>query len=399
MTDVPTTEIQATDFEALDRLEAEEKAKKPIEKVNLLGLSPKKMDAFFEGLGEKKFRTQQMLKWIHQIGESNFDNMTNMSKAMRAKLADVAEISLPEVVYDQTSQDGTRKWVMRMPGGSSIETVYIPEKERGTLCVSSQIGCALDCSFCSTGKQGFNRDLSVAEIIGQLFVASQALDTPGEKRVRRITNVVMMGMGEPLLNFENVVDSMELMLNDFAYSLSKRRVTLSTSGVVPMMDKLGEVSDVSLAVSLHAPTDDLRDVLVPINKKYPIKELLAATNRYLDSLPDRRKATIEYTIIKDVNDSVEQAEQLAEVLKNTPCKINLIPFNPFPNSGYERPSNNRTYRFRDLLHERGFIVTIRSTRGDDIDAACGQLVGRVEDRTRRQQKYIDLHQVNETDAG
>jgi 23S rRNA (adenine2503-C2)-methyltransferase len=399
MTDVPTTEIQATDFEALDRLEAEEKAKKPIEKVNLLGLSPKKMDAFFEGLGEKKFRTQQMLKWIHQIGESNFDNMTNMSKAMRAKLADVAEISLPEVVYDQTSQDGTRKWVMRMPGGSSIETVYIPEKERGTLCVSSQIGCALDCSFCSTGKQGFNRDLSVAEIIGQLFVASQALDTPGEKRVRRITNVVMMGMGEPLLNFENVVDSMELMLNDFAYSLSKRRVTLSTSGVVPMMDKLGEVSDVSLAVSLHAPTDDLRDVLVPINKKYPIKELLAATNRYLGSLPDRRKATIEYTIIKDVNDSVEQAEQLAEVLKNTPCKINLIPFNPFPNSGYERPSNNRTYRFRDLLHERGFIVTIRSTRGDDIDAACGQLVGRVEDRTRRQQKYIDLHQVNETDAG
>lgn len=392
------TDIQATDFEALDRLEAEEKAKTQIEKVNLLGLSPKKMDAFFEGLGEKKFRTQQMLKWIHQLGESNFDNMTNMSKAMRAKLAEVAEISLPEIVYDQTSQDGTRKWVMRMPGGSSIETVYIPEKERGTLCVSSQIGCALDCSFCSTGKQGFNRDLSVAEIIGQLFVASQSLDIPGEKRVRRITNVVMMGMGEPLLNFENVVDSMELMLNDFAYSLSKRRVTLSTSGVVPMMDKLGEVSDVSLAVSLHAPTDDLRDVLVPINKKYPIKELLEATNRYLNNLPDRRKATIEYTIIKDVNDSVEQAEQLAKVLKDTPCKINLIPFNPFPNSGYERPSNNRTYRFRDLLHERGFIVTIRSTRGDDIDAACGQLVGRVEDRTRRQQKYIDLHQVNDTDA-
>jgi 23S rRNA (adenine2503-C2)-methyltransferase len=390
---------QATDFEALDRLEAEEKAKKTIEKVNLLGLSPKKMDAFFESLGEKKFRTQQMLKWIHQLGESDFDKMTNMSKAMRAKLAEVAEISLPEVVYDQTSVDGTRKWVMRMPGGSSIETVYIPEKERGTLCVSSQIGCALDCSFCSTGKQGFNRDLSVAEIIGQLFVASQSLDTPGEKRVRRITNVVMMGMGEPLLNFENVVDSMELMLNDFAYSLSKRRVTLSTSGVVPMMDKLGEVSDVSLAVSLHAPTDELRNVLVPINKKYPIKQLLAATNRYLDNLPDRRKATIEYTIIKDINDSVEQAKQLAEILKNTPCKINLIPFNPFPNSGYERPSNNRTYRFRDLLHERGFIVTIRSTRGDDIDAACGQLVGRVEDRTRRQQKYIDLHQVNETDAG
>jgi 23S rRNA (adenine2503-C2)-methyltransferase len=391
------TDTQMTDAQQEDSLVTE--IKPQVEKVNLLGLSPKKMDAFFAELGEKKFRTQQMLKWIHQIGESNFDNMTNMSKVMRAKLAEVAEISLPEVVYDQTSKDGTRKWVMRMPGGSSIETVYIPEKDRGTLCVSSQIGCALDCSFCSTGKQGFNRDLSVAEIIGQLFVASQALDTPGEKRVRRITNVVMMGMGEPLLNFDNVVDSMELMLNDFAYSLSKRRVTLSTSGVVPMMDKLGEVSDVSLAVSLHAPTDELRDVLVPINKKYPIKELLEATNRYLNNLPDRRKATIEYTIIKDVNDSVEHAEQLAKVLKNTPCKINLIPFNPFPNSGYERPSNNRTYRFRDLLHERGFIVTIRSTRGDDIDAACGQLVGRVEDRTRRQQKYIDLHQVNDTDAG
>jgi 23S rRNA (adenine2503-C2)-methyltransferase len=394
MTD-ETTNIQATDFEALDKLEAEKNAAKPVEKVNLLGLSPKKMDAFFESLGEKKFRTQQMLKWIHQIGESNFDNMTNMSKVMRTKLAEVAEISLPEVILDKTSKDGTRKWVMKMPGGSSIETVYIPEKERGTLCISSQIGCALDCSFCSTGKQGFNRDLSVAEIIGQLFVASQALDTPGEKRVRRITNVVMMGMGEPLLNFDNVVDSMELMLNDFAYSLSKRRVTLSTSGVVPMMDKLGDLSDVSLAVSLHAGNDKLRDVLVPINKKYPIKELIAATNRYLEKLPDRRKATIEYTMMKDVNDSIEHAEEVADVLKNTPCKINLIPFNPFPNSGYERPSNNRVYRFRDLLHERGFIVTIRSTRGDDIDAACGQLVGQVADRTRRQQKYIDLHQVNE----
>jgi 23S rRNA (adenine2503-C2)-methyltransferase len=400
MTDIQTTDSQAidsqaTDFEALDRLEAEEKSKKPTEKVNLLGLSPKKMDAFFAGLGEKTFRTQQMLKWIHQIGESDFDKMTNMSKVMRTKLAEVAEISLPEVVLDQTSVDGTRKWVMKMPGGSSIETVYIPEKERGTLCISSQIGCALDCSFCSTGKQGFNRDLSVAEIIGQLFVASQSLDTPGEKRVRRITNVVMMGMGEPLLNFDNVVDSMELMLNDFAYSLSKRRVTLSTSGVVPMMDKLGDIADVSLAVSLHAGNDTLRDQLVPINKKYPIKELIAATNRYLAKLPDRRKATIEYTMMKDINDSIKDAEEIAEVLKNTPCKVNLIPFNPFPNSGYERPSNNRVYRFRDLLHERGFIVTIRSTRGDDIDAACGQLVGQVEDRTRRQQKYIDLHQVSE----
>jgi 23S rRNA (adenine2503-C2)-methyltransferase len=398
MTGVQAKDSQATDFEALDRLEAERNASKAREKINLLGLSPKKMDAFFEGLGEKRFRTQQMLKWIHQIGESNFDNMTNMSKSMRAKLAEVAEISLPEIIHEQVSKDGTRKWVMRMPGGSSIETVYIPEKERGTLCVSSQIGCALDCSFCSTGKQGFNRDLTVSEIIGQVFVASQCLDTPGEKRVRRITNVVMMGMGEPLLNFDNVVDSMELMMNDFAYSLSKRRVTLSTSGVVPMMDKLGNLADVSLAISLHAGNDKLRDVLVPINKKYPIKELIAATNRYLEKLPDRRKATIEYTMMKDVNDSIEDAEEIAEVLKNTPCKINLIPFNPFPNSGYERPSNNRVYRFRDLLHERGFIVTIRSTRGDDIDAACGQLVGQVEDRTRRQKKYIELHQLNDSDA-
>ena len=365
------------------------------QKINLLTLSPQKMVAFFEGLGEKRFRAQQMLKWIHQLGESNFDNMTNMSKALRAKLKDVAEISLPEIVYHDVSTDGTQKWVMKMPGGSSIETVYIPEKERGTLCVSSQIGCALDCSFCSTGKQGFNRDLSVAEIIGQLFVASQSFDVPGERRERRITNVVMMGMGEPLLNFDNVVDSMELMMDDFAYGLSKRRVTLSTSGVVPMMDKLGDVTDVSLAVSVHAANDALRDQLVPINKKYPLKELIAATNRYLAKLPDRRKATIEYTMMKDVNDSIEDAEQLAVLLKNTPCKINLIPFNPFPNSGYERPSNNRTYRFRDLLHERGFIVTIRSTRGDDIDAACGQLVGQVEDRTRRQQKYIELHEVSD----
>jgi 23S rRNA (adenine2503-C2)-methyltransferase len=365
-----------------------------VEKVNLLGLSPKKMVEFFQSIGEKPFRSQQMLKWIHQIGESNFDNMTNMSKALREKLKTVAVIELPEVVYHDVSKDGTQKWVMRMPGGSSIETVFIPEKERGTLCVSSQIGCALDCSFCSTGKQGFNRDLTVAEIIGQLFVASQAFDVPGERRERRITNVVMMGMGEPLLNFDNVVDAMDLMMDDFAYSLSKRRVTLSTSGVIPMMDKLGDVTDVSLAISIHAANDKLRDVLVPINKKYPLAELVPAINRYLDKLPDRRKATIEYTLIKDVNDSTEDAEQLAKLLKSTPCKINLIPFNPFPNSGYERPSNNRTYRFRDLLHERGFIVTIRSTRGDDIDAACGQLVGRVEDRTRRQQKYIELHQVD-----
>lgn len=363
------------------------------EKINLLGLSPAKMEEFFVNLGEKKFRAQQMLKWIHQLGESGFDNMTNMSKPLRTKLAEVSEIALPEVVFESESRDGTRKWVMNMSGGNAVETVYIPEKDRGTLCVSSQIGCGLDCSFCSTGKQGFNRDLSVAEIIGQVYVAAKSFDQPGEKRERKITNVVLMGMGEPLMNFDNVVDAIHLMMDDNAYGLSKRRVTLSTSGIVPMIDKLGDVTDVSLAISLHAPTDELRNELVPLNKKFPIKELIAATNRYLARLPDRRKATIEYTLIDGVNDSLEQAEQLARVLKHTPCKINLIPFNPFPNSGYKRPSNNRVYKFRDALHNAGHVVTIRSTRGDDIDAACGQLVGQFKDRTRRRQRYINAVQI------
>ena len=366
------------------------------EKVNLLGLSPTKMEAFFANLGEKKFRAQQMLKWIHQYGESDFDKMTNMSKPLREKLSKVCEVRLPEVIYEDFSKDGTRKWVMRMDGGSAVETVYIPENERGTLCVSSQIGCSLDCSFCSTGKQGFNRDLSVAEIIGQLYVAAMSFHEPGERRERRITNVVMMGRGEPLLNFDNVVDAMQLMMEDNAYGLSKRRVTLSTSGVVPMMDKLGDVIDVSLAVSLHAPNDALRNQLVPLNKKYPLKELIAATNRYLGKLPDKRKATIEYTLIDGVNDTMECAVELAELLKQVPCKINLIPFNPFPNSGYKRPSNNRVYKFRDYLISQNHVATIRSTRGDDIDAACGQLVGKVQDRTRRSARYIDAVQVDDT---
>lgn len=367
-------------------------------KINLLGLSPAKMEAFFTDMGEKKFRAQQMLKWIHQMGESDFSKMTNMSKGLREKLAVVSEITLPEVVYHDVSTDGTQKWVMRMPGGSSIETVYIPEKERGTLCISSQIGCSLDCSFCSTGKQGFNRDLTVSEIIGQVFVAAMSFHEPGERRERKITNVVFMGMGEPLLNFDNVVDAIHLMMDDHAYGLSKRRVTLSTSGVVPMIDKLGDVTDVSLAISLHAPNDALRNQLVPLNKKYPIKELIAATNRYLAKLPDRRKATIEYTMIDGVNDDMEHAIELAQLMKQVPCKINLIPFNPFPNSGYKRPSNNRVYRFRDHLIEQGHIVTIRTTRGDDIDAACGQLVGRVEDRTRRSARYINAIQIDESGA-
>jgi len=367
------------------------------EKVNLLGLSPSKMKDFFIEMGEKPFRAQQILKWIHQVGIEDFDDMSNVSKAMREKLKEVACVEYPEVVYHDISKDGTKKWVMRMPGGSSIETVYIPEGDRGTLCVSSQIGCSLDCSFCSTGKQGFNRDLSVAEIIGQVYVAAKSFDVPGEKRERRITNVVMMGMGEPLLNFNNVVDAMDLMMDDFCYGLSKRRVTLSTSGVVPKLRELAGVSDVSLAVSLHAPNDQLRNELVPINKKYPIAELMDACKYYMDSLVDRRKLTVEYTLIDKVNDEMEHAEELAKLLKETPCKINLIPFNPFPQSGYKRPSNNRVYRFRDYLHSQGYTVTIRTTRGDDIDAACGQLVGNVEDRTRRSERYIQLRDVSNAD--
>lgn len=365
------------------------------QKVNLLGLSPQKMKDFFVEMGEKPFRAQQILKWIHQVGIEDFDDMSNVSKAMREKLKEVACVEYPEVVYHDISKDGTKKWVMRMPGGSSIETVYIPEGDRGTLCVSSQIGCSLDCSFCSTGKQGFNRDLSVAEIIGQVYVAAKSFDKPGEKRERRITNVVMMGMGEPLLNFDNVVDAMNLMMGDFCYGLSKRRVTLSTSGVVPKLRELAGVSDVSLAVSLHAPNDELRNELVPINKKYPIAELMDACKYYMDSLADRRKLTVEYTLIDKVNDEMEHAEELAKLLKDTPCKINLIPFNPFPQSGYKRPSNNRVYKFRDYLHSQGYTVTIRTTRGDDIDAACGQLVGNVEDRTRRSERYIKLRDINE----
>ena len=357
------------------------------EKVNLLGLSPAKMEAFFAGLGEKRFRAQQMLKWIHQYGESDFEKMTNMSKALREKLSAVCEVRLPEVVYEDFSKDGTRKWVMRMDGGSAIETVYIPENDRGTLCVSSQIGCSLDCSFCSTGKQGFNRDLSVAEIIGQLYVAAMSFHQPGERRERRITNVVMMGMGEPLLNLKNVVPAMDIMLDDYGFGLSKRRVTLSTSGVVPALDMLGDQIDVALAISLHAPNDELRDEIVPINKKYNIEAFLAGVRRYLaKSKANQGKVTVEYVMLNQINDSTDHAHQLAKVMKETPCKINLIPFNPYPGSPYTCSSNSRIDRFAKVLMEKGYTVIVRKTRGDDIDAACGQLVGDVVDRTKRMLK-------------
>jgi len=358
------------------------------ERVNLLGMSRAKLEQFFVGLGEKPFRAQQVLKWIHQEGVDNFDAMTNIGKALRLRLNEVAEIRPPEVVKQQDSADGTRKWAIRVSGGSLVELVYIPSTDRATLCVSSQVGCSLDCSFCSTGKQGFQRDLTAAEIIGQVWLAIKSFDgfAPGKDRI--VSNVVMMGMGEPLLNFDNVVDAMNIMLDDFAYGLSKRRVTLSTSGVVPALDRLADVSDVSLAISLHAPNDALRNELVPINRKYPIAELLAACRRYMDKQTDtHRVTTVEYTLIAGVNDAPEQARELAQLLRDFPCKINLIPFNPFSLSDYQRPSKAVITRFWTVLNEAGYVVTVRTTRGDDIDAACGQLVGQVADRTRRSERH------------
>jgi 23S rRNA (adenine2503-C2)-methyltransferase len=303
----------------------------------------------------------------------------------------MAEIREPEILLDKVSKDGTRKWVIRMDGGSAIEMVLIPDGDRRTLCVSSQVGCSLDCSFCSTGKQGFNRNLSTAEIIAQLRVAIRAYG-PFDPSERRVSNVVLMGMGEPLMNFDNVVDATQLMMDDNAYGLSKRRVTLSTAGVVPALDRLREVSDVSLAISLHAPNNALRNELVPINKRYPIEELIAACNRYLEGLNDKRVITVEYTLIEGVNDQPEHARELVKVLRQVPCKLNLIPFNPFPNSDYRRPSEGAIQRFKDIMLKASIITTVRRTRGDDVDAACGQLVGQVEDRTRRSQKYIPVVQ-------
>lgn len=357
-------------------------------KINLMGLSRLQMEQFFLDLGEKKFRAHQILKWIHHAGITQIEEMSNVGKALREKLMEVAEVRPPEIVSQQDSSDGTRKWAIRVEGGGLVETVLIPAGNRATLCVSSQVGCALDCSFCSTGKQGFQRDLSAAEIIGQVWLAIKSYDgfKPGDRRI--VTNVVMMGMGEPLLNFDNVVAAMDLMLEDLAYGLSKRRVTLSTSGVVPALDRLAAVSEVSLAISLHAPNDALRNQLVPINRKYPIAVLLESCRNYMAAQSDKnRVVTIEYTLIEGVNDQREQALELAELLRDVPCKINLIPFNTFAQSEYQRPSGNAVSRFWQVLIDAGYIVTIRTTRGDDINAACGQLVGEVVDRTSRSSRY------------
>lgn len=353
------------------------------EKINLLNLNRQEMRELFAEMGEKPFRADQLMKWIYHFGEDNFDNMTNINKVLREKLKNIAEIKAPEVAVEQRSADGTIKWAMQV-GDQQIETVYIPEDDRATLCVSSQVGCALACTFCSTAQQGFNRNLSVSEIIGQVWRASKIIGNFGVTGVRPITNVVMMGMGEPLLNMNNVIPAMEIMLDDFAYGLSKRRVTLSTSGVVPALDKMREQIDVALAISLHAPNDALRDEIVPINKKYNINMLIDSVNKYLEvSNANHGKVTIEYVMLNQVNDSVEHAHQLADVLKNTPSKINLIPWNPFPEAPYAKSSNTRIDRFQKTLMEYGFTVTVRKTRGDDIDAACGQLAGDVIDRTKR----------------
>jgi len=357
-----------------------------VDKKNLLDLSYDETIQFFESIGEKSFRANQLLKWIHQNGVTDFHKMSNFSKLLRNYLSDNCIIEYPKILLAENSEDGTKKWLLSVGDNQSIEMVLIPDKGRNTLCVSSQVGCVVNCSFCATGKQGFSRNLSLSEIIGQVLIAENSFGVPRKADNKNITNIVMMGMGEPLLNFDNVVNAMKIMRHHSAYNLSKRKVTLSTSGLVPEIDKLSKVSDVSLTISLHAPNNDLRNVLVPINKKYPLKELLDAVKRYVDSFNDRRITTFEYILINDVNDSLDTASELADLLKDYPCKINLIPFNEFNLSDYSKPSNNRIRAFKDHLVNKGFITTIRSTRGDDIMAACGQLVGQVQDRTKRKER-------------
>lgn len=353
------------------------------EKINLLDMNRQQMRAFFASIGEKTFRADQVMKWIYHYCCDDFTQMTDINKVLRQKLQDMAEVRAPEVVEEQRSADGTIKWAI-LVGGQRVETVYIPEDDRATLCVSSQVGCALECKFCSTAQQGFNRNLRVSEIIGQVWRAAKIIGAARVTGQRPITNVVMMGMGEPLLNLNNVVPAMEIMLDDFGFGLSKRRVTLSTSGVVPALDKLGDMIDVALAISLHAPTDEIRNEIMPINKKYDIATFLNAVRRYLDkSNANQGRVTVEYVMLDHINDGTEHAHQLAACLKDTPCKINLIPWNPFPGAPYGRSSNSRVDRFSKVLMEYGFTTIVRKTRGDDIDAACGQLAGEVVDRTKR----------------
>jgi 23S rRNA (adenine2503-C2)-methyltransferase len=356
-------------------------------KTNLLDFDRAGLRAYFNEMGEKPFRADQLMKWIYQQGIADFEQMTNLNKVLRAKLIANCEVRAPEIAYQQNASDGTIKFALRLDGGQEVETVWIPDGDRATLCVSSQVGCALECTFCSTAQQGFNRNLTVSEIIGQVWRVATTIGLSNDTQRRPITNVVMMGMGEPLLNLKNVIPAMSLMMDDLAFGLSKRRVTLSTSGVVPALDILGDKIDVALAISLHAPTNELRDEIVPVNKKYPIEVFLAGVRRYLaKSNANQGKVTVEYVMLNGINDSTDQAHQLAKVLAETPSKINLIPFNPYPGSPYTCSSNSRIDRFAKVLMSYGFVVVVRRTRGDDIDAACGQLVGEVVDRTKRMLK-------------
>lgn len=355
----------------------------PIQKINLLGCDLPALEKIFIDLGEKPFRAQQVLKWIHQNGHSDFKAMSNISQALRNKLETLAEIRVPSVAHHHKAQDDTQKWLLRLEDGNCIETVFIPERSRGTLCISSQVGCILNCDFCSTGKQGFSRNLTTAEIISQLWFVAREL----EKEDLSVTNVVMMGMGEPLLNFENLVPALNLMLNDHAYGLSKYRVTVSTAGVVPQLYQLRQASDVALAVSLHAPNDELRSQIVPLNKKYPLAELMQACRDYFKN-DKRRYVTMEYVMLDGVNDQPEHARQLVRLLNGVKAKMNLIPFNPFPYTTYKRSTPEAIIRFQKILMNGGLNTMVRKTRGDDIDAACGQLVGKVSDRTSRQARHL-----------
>jgi 23S rRNA (adenine2503-C2)-methyltransferase len=410
-------------------------------KQNLLDFEPAAMTTWFAEQGEKAFRAKQVLRWIYKSGESDFDAMSDLAISLREKLKQIACVQAPTVMREETATDGTRKWLLDVGTGNAVETVYIPEEDRGTLCVSTQAGCALDCAFCSTGKQGFNRNLSTAEIIGQVWWANHELGKncasdgangslrssgapvglplagtlPRSDHLREeaqaalpapdgsaapcqgrngnwpVTNVVLMGMGEPLLNFDSTVSALRLMLDDNAYGLSRRRVTVSTSGVVPAMDRLRDECPVALAISLHAPTDALRNVLVPINQKYPLRELMSACRRYLEKAP-RDFVTFEYVMLAGVNDGVQQARELIDLVRDVPCKFNLIPFNPFPQAPYQRSDMQAVLRFRDVLMQANIVTTIRKVRGDDIAAACGQLAGQVQDKTKRTIRLMEANQ-------
>jgi 23S rRNA (adenine2503-C2)-methyltransferase len=357
-------------------------------RANLLEFDAGGMADFFAAIGEKPFRARQVLRWVHRAGESEFERMSDLARSLRQRLAETAVVAPPRMIGDTTAADGTRKWLLDVGNANAVETVFIPEANRGTLCVSTQAGCTMACRFCSTGRQGFNRNLTTAEIVGQLWWANRALGAVhGDERV--ISNVVLMGMGEPLLNFENVLPALRLMLDDNGYGLSRRRVTVSTVGIVPMMDRLRDECPVALAVSLHAPSDALRSRLVPINEKYPLAALLSACRRYLEKAP-RDFITFEYVMLDGVNDSEACARELVRLVAEVPCKVNLIPFNPFPDSGFRRSPRETVRRFSDLLNAAGVVTTTRKTRGDDIDAACGQLAGQVRDRTRRAPRFARM---------